>query len=142
MSFLLELFFKNASEENFLILSNYLLEYEYISKYSFLKGIIDINMNSINKYQSLQNKIFIICFEENETLQELAIKIWNKYNMIVTDDFINSDDFKLSMINHKEKDTVNKAIRALVHLIPSLTEKILDKFEKFYEKEIEEVNKN
>ncbi len=140
MAFLLELFFKNASEENFLILSNYLLEYEYISKYSFLKGIIDINMNSISKYQSLQNKLFIICFEENETLQELAIKIWNKYNMIVTDDFINSDDFKLSMINHKEKDTVNKAIRALVHLIPSLTEKILDKFEKFYEKEIEEVN--
>ena len=140
MATLLELYFKNATEENFLILSNNLLEYEYISKYSFLKGIIDINMSSINKYQSLQNKIFAICFDENETLSELAIQIWNKYNMILTEDFINSEDFKLSMINHKEKDTINRAIRALVHLIPSLTEKVLEKFMKFYEKEIEEVN--
>ena len=137
---LLELYFKNATEENFLILSNNLLEYDYISKYSFLKGIIEVNMSSINKYQSLQNKIFIIIFHEDENLSNLAIQIWNKYNMILNEDFINSEDFKLSMINHKEKDLINRAIRAIVHLIPSLTEKVLEKFEKFYEKEIEEVN--
>ncbi len=53
-------------------------------------------------------------------MQESAIKILKKYNMIVTHDFINSDD----IINHKEKNIVNKAIRTLVHLILSLTEKI------------------
>ena len=90
MATLLELYFKNATEENFLILSNNLLEYDYISKYSFLKGIIEVNMSSINKYQSLQNKIFIIIFHEDENLSNLAIQIWNKYNMILNEDFINS----------------------------------------------------
>ena len=64
----------------------------------------------------------------------------DKHNIFLTEGFINLEDFKLCMINHKEKDTINRIIISIVYLIPSLTEKVLKKFDKFDEKEIEEIN--
>ena len=139
MQILLKLYFQNSNEENFINLCNEILNYEYISKYSFLKTVVDLNMENISKYQSLHNKIFIICFEENESLFNLAIKIMNKYNMIITEEFFDSDDFKNAFIEHKSKDIINKAIRALVHFIPSKFEKVLNIYMNFYEKEINDI---
>ena len=117
-------------------------KFKALTKFFYKDAAIVILVYDITRRDSFDNikNVWYQEVKENGAKDIILGIAGNKYNMIVTDDFINSDDFKLSMINHKEKDTVNKAIRALVHLIPSLTEKILDKFEKFYEKEIEEVN--
>ena len=135
---LLRLYFKHATEKNFLLLCNDLLEYEYISKFSFLKVVDEQDMKAIRKYQNLQYKIYVILFEENEPLAELALKIWNKYNMNLSEDYLESKEFQLSMTNHKERDCVIRSICAFPHLIPSSTLKILEILEKFYEKEVEE----
>ncbi len=139
MGILLKLYFQNANEENFISLCNEILNYEYISKYSFLKAVIDLDMKNIRKYQSLHNKIFIICFEENESLHNLAITIMNKYNMIITEDFFDSEDFKNGFIDHKSKDIINKAIRCLIHIIPNKIENVLKIYMEFYEKELNDI---
>ena len=139
MGILLKLYFQNANEENFISLCNEILNYEYISKYSFLKAVIDLDMKNIRKYQSLHNKLFIICFEENESLHNLAITIMNKYNMIITEDFFDSEDFKNGFIDHKSKDIINKAIRCLVHIIPNKIENVLKIYMEFYEKELNDI---
>ena len=135
---LLRLYFQHATEQNFLLLCNGLLEYEYISKYSFLKVVNELDMKAIRKYQNLQYKIYVILFEENEPLAELALKIWNRYNMNIDEDYINSYEFKLAMTDHKERDCVIRSICAFPHLIPSVTLKVLDILEKFYEEEVVE----
>ena len=135
---LLELYFANASEDNFHYLCKGLLEYEYISKYSFLKAVLTLNMRHMRKYQDIHYKIFIIIFEENEHLSELAISIWNKYDMIINEDFINSNEFAIAMKDHPVSDSAIRAICAFVQIMPNMYDKVLQILKSFYEKEVVE----
>ena len=140
MSELLSLYFKNASEKNFLLLCNYLLEYEYISKYSFLKTVFELDMKIIKNYEDFNEKIFIIIFDENEELNNYALKIWNKFNLTINKNFYDNHNFNIAFIEHKENETVNRAIKAYVHIENDLCENILKKYMDYYEKEINQVN--
>ena len=135
---LLELYFTNASEDNFHYLCKGLLEYEYISKYSFLKAVLALNMRHMRKYQEIHYKIFVIIFEENEHLSDLAISIWNKYDMIINEDFIKSDEFAIAMKDHPVSDSAIRAICAYVQIMPNMYGKVLQILKSFYEKEVVE----
>ncbi len=140
MKLLLELYFKNASEKSFIDLCKELLNYEYISKYSFMNSMLKENMNCIKKYQFIHYKIFILSYEENEILNNLAKQIWEKFNLNLDDKFMESDDFKLATEEHKATDMVNRAIREYVHRYPQTFNNILKHLLDFYEEEIGKIN--
>ena len=140
MKVLLELYFKNASEKSFVELCKELLNYEYISKYSFMNSILKENMSCIKNYQFIHYKIFILCYDENENLSKLANEIWKKFDLKMDDKFTESDDFKLATEEHKATDMVNRAIRVYVHQFKSKFNEILNHLLNFYKKEISKVN--
>ena len=140
MKVLLELYFKNASEKSFIDLCKELLNYEYISKYSFMNSMLKENMSCIKNYQFIHYKIFILSYEENEILNNLAKQIWEKYNLQLDDKFMESDDFKLATQEHKATDMVNRAIREYVHRYPDKFENVLKHLSDFYEEEIGKIN--
>ena len=140
MKVLLELYFKNSSEKSFIDLCKELLNYEYISKYSFMNSMLKENMNCIKKYQFIHYKIFILSYEENEVLSKLAKEIWDKFNLQLDDKFMENDDFKLATQEHKATDMVNRAIREYVHRYPNKFIPILQHLLNFYEEEIGRVN--
>ena len=140
MKVLLELYFKNASEKSFIALFKELLNYEYISKYSFMNSILKENMSCIKNYQFVHYKIFILCYDENENLNKLAKEIWNKFNLQLDDKFTESEDFKLATQEHKATDMVNRAIRKYVHQFKSKFNEVLNHLLKFYKEEISKVN--
>ena len=136
---LLELYFKNASEKSIIELFKELLNYEYISKYSFLNAVIKQNMTCIKKYQFIHYKIYILSYDENEILNTLAKEIWDKFELQLDEKFMENDDFKLATQEHKATDIVNRAIRNYVVKYPNLFDKILQHFLNFYEKEIDDI---
>ena len=140
MKVLLELYFKNASEKSFIDLCKELLNYEYISKYSFMNSILKQDMKCIKNYQFIHYKIFILCYEENENLNKLAKEIWDKFDLKLDDKFMESDDFKLATQEHKATDMVNRAIREYAHRFPEKFKEILKHLQNFYEEEIGRVN--
>ena len=140
MKVLLELYFKNASEKSFIELCKELLNYEYISKYSFMNSMIKENMSCIKKYQFIHYKIFILCYDENENLSKLAKEIWTKFELKLDDKFTESEDFKLATEEHKATDMANRAIREYVHQYKSKFEEVLNHLLEFYKKEISKVN--
>ena len=140
MKVLLELYFKNASEKSFIDLCKELLNYEYISKYSFMNSMINQNMSCIKNYQFIHYKIFILSYEENEILNNLAKQIWEKFKLNLDDKFMENDDFKLATQEHKATDMVNRAIREYVHLYPQKFNDILQHLLHFYEEEIGKIN--
>jgi hypothetical protein len=140
MKFLLELYFKNASEKSFIELCKELLNYEYISKYSFMNSMLKENMNCVKKYQFIHYKIFILSYEDNEILNYLAKQIWEKFNLSLDDKFMENDDFKLATQEHKATDMVNRAIREYVHRYPKTFNDILQHLLNFYEEEIGKIN--
>ena len=140
MKVLLELYFKNASEKSFIELCKELLNYEYISKYSFMNSMIKENMSCIKKYQFIHYKIFILCYDENENLSTLAKEIWTKFELKLDDKFTESEDFKLATEEHKATDMANRAIREYVHQYKSKFEEVLNHLLEFYKKEISKVN--
>ena len=140
MKVLLELYFKNAIEKSFIDLCKELLNYEYISKYSFMNSMIKENMNCIKNYQFIHYKIFVLSYEENEILNNLAKQIWEKFNLRIDEKFIDSDDFKLATKEHKATDMVNRAIREYVHQFPEKFKNVLQYLLDFYEEEIGKIN--
>ena len=140
MKVLLELYFKNASEKSFIDLCKELLNYEYISKYSFMNSMINQNMSCIKNYQFIHYKIFILSYEENEILNNLAKQIWEKFELNLDDKFMENDDFKLATQEHKATDMVNRAIREYVHRYPKKFNDILQHLLNFYEEEIGKIN--
>ena len=140
MKTLLELYFKNASEKSFINLCKELLNYEYISKYSFMNSILNENMSCIKNYQFIHYKIFILCYDENDNLSKLAKEIWSKFNLQLDDKFTESEDFKLATEEHKANDMVNRAIREYVHRFKSKFDEVLNYLLEFYKKEISRVN--
>ena len=141
MKVLLELYFKNASEKSFINLCKELLNYEYISKYSFMNSMLQENMSCIKNYPFIHYKIFILSYEENEILNNLAKQIWEKFNLKLDDNFIKSDDFKLVTQEHKATDMVNRAVREYVHRFPEKFKEILQYLLDFYEEEIGKIKK-
>ena len=140
MKVLLELYFKNASEKSFIGLCKELLNYEYISKYSFMNSMLKENMNCIKNYQFIHYKIFILSHEDNEILSNLAKQIWEKFELKLDDKFMESDDFKLATQEHKATDMVNRAVRDYVHRYPQKFEDVLQHLLDFYEEEIGKIN--
>ena len=140
MKVLLELYFKNASEKSFIELCKELLNYEYISKYSFMNSILKENMSCIKKYQFIHYKIFILCYDENENLSKLANEIWNKFELKLDEKFTECDDFKLATEEHKATDMVNRAVRKFVHQFKNKFNEVLKHLIDFYKKEIGKVN--
>ena len=140
MKVLLELYFKNASEKSFIDLCKELLNYEYISKYSFMNSMLNENMSCIKNYQFIHYKIFILSYEDNEVLNKLAKQIWEKFDLKLDDKFMENDDFKLATQEHKATDMVNRAIREYAHRFPKKFEPILHHLLNFYEEEIQKIN--
>ena len=140
MKVLLELYFKNATEKSFIELCKELLNYEYISKFSFMDSILKQNMSCIKKYQFIHYKIFILCYEENENLSKLANEIWSKFDLQLDDKFTSCDDYKLATIEHKATDMVNRALRVYVHKFSTKFNEVLNHLLEFYKEEIGKVN--
>lgn len=137
---LLDILLKRSREENFLVLCDDILEYEYVAKVTFLQQILNLNMISLRKYRNLVYKIWILIFDENDNISQLSSEIWNKFNLYLDPHFVNSEELKMAFTNHKLKDSVNRAIRAYTFILPKEAKSILEKYEEFYEKELTEFN--
>jgi hypothetical protein len=105
-----------------------------------MNSMLNENMSCIKNYQFIHYKIFILSYEENEILNNLAKQIWNKFDLKLDDKFMENDDFKLATQEHKATDMVNRAIREYVHRYPKTFNDILQHLLNFYEEEIGKIN--
>ena len=134
---LLKLFYQN-SPKNFINLVKEILNYEYISKFSVLNTIFDLNIIEIKNFEDINYKLFILCFDENENISKISIKIFNKFNLIINENFILTNYFKISMKEHISNLSVRRAIIALVNFKPELVKKVIEIYKEFYLKELNE----
>jgi hypothetical protein len=137
LSVFLEIFLKTCKEEHFLSLCSDILEYEYIAKVSFLEQILEQKLCSLRKYRNLVYKIWILIFDENDNISNLALNIWNTFQLYLDNDFVKSDEFAIALTTHREAYSVNSAIRAYSFIIPKECKNILLKYQEFYEKELD-----
>ena len=134
---LLKLFYQN-SPKKFINLVQEILNYEYISKFSVLNTIFDLNIIEIKNFEDINFKLFILCFDENENISKISIKIFNKFNLIINENFLNSNYFELAMKEHISNLSVRRAIIALVNFKPELINKVIEIYKEFYLKELNE----
>ena len=134
---LLKLFYQN-SPKKFINLVQEILNYEYISKFSVLNTIFDLNIIEIKNFEDINFKLFILCFDENENISKISIKIFNKFNLIINENFLNSNYFELAMKEHISNLSVRRAIIALVNFKPELIKKVIEIYKEFYLKELNE----
>ena len=134
---LLKLFYQN-SPKKFINLVQEILNYEYISKFSVLNTIFDLNIIEIKNFEDINFKIFILCFDENENISKISIKIFNKFNLIINENFLNSNYFELAMKEHISNLSVRRALIALVNFKPELINKVIEIYKEFYLKELNE----
>jgi len=136
LSTLLEIFLRRSKDENFLTLCDDILEYEYVAKITFLTQIIKLDKSTIRRYKNFCYKIWILLFDENDNISQLAKDVWNKYNLVLDSNFVLSNEFAIAFTEHRLKDNVHRAIRGYSFIVPSEVKTILEKYKEFYEKEL------
>ena len=97
MKVLLELYFKNSSEKSFIDLCKELLNYEYISKYSFMNSMLNENMSCIKNYQFIHEII------SPTTTEELEASI----NKFISQDNDNKENITYNMSKYNKRTSQN-----------------------------------
>jgi len=140
---LIETYVKLAPSQCFLSLFNELLSYEYQAQQSFLNQIIVHNLNDFKQYKNLVYKIWILLFDENDHVSELAMKIWNNFQLYIDKDFLSSEEFSLAFDEKYPKlDIANKSVVVFARLFPELNGKITERYQNYYLDEINRINTN
>ena len=110
ISSLISMFFKKAPEQNFLSLCSDILEFESVPKQAFLEQIIKLQMTSLKKYKNLVYKIWILLFDDNELISNVARDLWNKFNLYIDHDFLKSQEINIAFTDNRNNDLVHKSI--------------------------------
>jgi len=117
ISSLIDMFFKKAPEENFLILCGDILDFEVVPKQAFLEQIIKLKMSSLKKYKNLVYKIWILLFNDSEQISLSAKEVWNQFKLYIDHDYLNSEEIKIVFTDNKNNDLVHRSIISKINLI-------------------------
>ena len=97
-------------KQNFLSLCSDILEFESVPKQAFLEQIIKLQMTSLKKYKNLVYKIWILLFDDNELISNVARDLWNKFNLYIDHDFLKSQEINIAFTDNRNNDLVHKSI--------------------------------